>query len=1033
MSKEAKEFQKATADRIGEIFSEGMKEGKKKRVLLADEVGLGKTIIAREVIDKVRQLRESVNDDMYRVVYVCSNINIVHQNTRNLDMKEKLNISESRLSMQHLLIHEKVAKLKEDNRYRADGNYAAGKMPELLIPLTPGTSLTMTSGCGNINERALEYVILSQMPNMESEKDSLREIFKYYGWLSEKSWKSNICSYKDRVKQCGQEYLNAIHKRLYQNKTFNEAFARLKEYISHGTEIWNEKTKILSMLRMTFAQVSIEELEPDFVIMDEFQRFSSLIDSSNDDKSEQGMLTKKFFGEMSGEKAPLILLLSATPYKPYTTLEELNENSSDQQYEDFLKLTDFLFTGDEAKRFHTVWKNYSAELSQLSTDNFDVLLATKNEAENVMYGNMCRTERISNSIIDTTTHVREVPVSKGDIESYCQMQSLLRDCMKENPNFKWSQVPMDYVKSSPYLLSFMDKYQLKTDIMKVLVGDNKDELHLPINEQQQQLLIKFQSRIYNYREIPSNNARLDAIKRIIFNLKKKSYCLLWIPASHPYYHVPEDNVFSLNSDFSKVLVFSSWEMVPRMLAFMLSYEEERLTIGKGLEKATYTNKTGVQRLRDVDKSGLDVERKDGRSKSLFEYVSPYLAGLYNPDKSYGLDIKSIRELIESEIRTLIIDKYGDIFQPSVRCSSDTAYTVAKWLDNRDKEELGLDVIPVRALRILSNMAIASPAICLYRRLGFFESPAKGQHKGLTLSDVISQFTSLFNLRQSAGIMDILYTDNGLYYFEKVLDYCVMGNMQAVIDEYIHMINDSENLSEGDKQDIAGTINDAFVGVSTIECMTYGKDFKKRLRTHYSMAYTNKKVDEKNVSHAINVRLAFNSPFHPFVLTTTSIGQEGLDFHWYCRKIVHWNIPSNPQDIEQREGRINRYKCLAIRRNLAKKYSAIYSWNDIFTQASKELGGTTGGLVPYWCLPVEQFDNPELIERIIPMYPLSSDVERYDRMVSVLALYRLTMGQPRQEELLKLFKGLSKEQTDKLLFNLSPIRKKYQVSATNGTI
>lgn len=110
--------------------------------------------------------------------------------------------------------------------------------------------------------------------------------------------------------------------------------------------------------------------------------------------------------------------------------------------------------------------------------------------------------------------------------------------------------------------------------------------------------------------------------------------------------------------------------------------------------------------------------------------------------------------------------------------------------------------------------------------------------------------------------------------------------------------------------------------------------------------------------------------------------------------------------------------------MAKKYSDIYSWNDIFTKASKELGGTTGGLVPYWCLPVERFDHPELIERIIPMYPLSSDVERYDRMISVLALYRLTMGQPRQEELLKLFKGLSKEQVDKLLFNLSPIRKKH---------
>ena len=71
MSKEAKEFQIATADRIETIF----RGGKQKRVLLADEVGLGKTIIAREVIDRVRQIRSEVKDDMYRVVYVCSNYN----------------------------------------------------------------------------------------------------------------------------------------------------------------------------------------------------------------------------------------------------------------------------------------------------------------------------------------------------------------------------------------------------------------------------------------------------------------------------------------------------------------------------------------------------------------------------------------------------------------------------------------------------------------------------------------------------------------------------------------------------------------------------------------------------------------------------------------------------------------------------------------------------------------------------------------------------------------------------------------------
>ena len=37
----------------------------------------------------------------------------------------------------------------------------------------------------------------------------------------------------------------------------------------------------------------------------------------------------------------------------------------------------------------------------------------------------------------------------------------------------------------------------------------------------------------------------------------------------------------------------------------------------------------------------------------------------------------------------------------------------------------------------------------------------------------------------------------------------------------------------------------------------------------------------------NIRNAFNSPMRPFVLATTSIGQEGLDFHNYCRVIMHW--------------------------------------------------------------------------------------------------------------------------------------------------
>lgn len=67
----------------------------------------------------------------------------------------------------------------------------------------------------------------------------------------------------------------------------------------------------------------------------------------------------------------------------------------------------------------------------------------------------------------------------------------------------------------------------------------------------------------------------------------------------------------------------------------------------------------------------------------------------------------------------------------------------------------------------------------------------------------------------------------------------------------------------------------------------------------------------------------------------------------------------------------------------------------------------------------------IIERIVPQYPMSSDVERYRRLIEVLSLYRLTMGQPRQEELLDMLESqhLTEQQIHELLFNLSPISKK----------
>jgi hypothetical protein len=158
------------------------------------------------------------------------------------------------------------------------------------------------------------------------------------------------------------------------------------------------------------------------------------------------------------------------------------------------------------------------------------------------------------------------------------------------------------------------------------------------------------------------------------------------------------------------------------------------------------------------------------------------------------------------------------------------------------------------------------------------------------------------------------------------------------------------------------------------------------------------------TRAESLRDAFNSPFWPFVLATTSVGQEGLDFHAYCHAVSHWNLPSNPVDLEQREGRVHRYKGHAVRKNVAHKHADESftrnerdPWTSLFDRAVTAVDvGDHDEIVPFWV-----YDGPARIERHIPHLPLSRDAERYRRLQRSLGLYRMVLGQPRQEDLVEL--------------------------------
>lgn len=56
--------------------------------------------------------------------------------------------------------------------------------------------------------------------------------------------------------------------------------------------------------------------------------------------------------------------------------------------------------------------------------------------------------------------------------------------------------------------------------------------------------------------------------------------------------------------------------------------------------------------------------------------------------------------------------------------------------------------------------------------------------------------------------------------------------------------------------------------------------------------------------------AFNMPFFPEILISSSVLSEGVDLHWECRTVIHHDLDWNPSTLEQRTGRLDRIGSLS---------------------------------------------------------------------------------------------------------------------------
>lgn len=552
--------------------------------------------------------------------------------------------------------------------------------------------------------------------------------------------------------------------------------------------------------------------------------------------------------------------------------------------------------------------------------------------------------------------------------------------------------------------------------------------------------------------------------------------LLWIPPTIPYW--PLEGPFAGQEGRTKTLLFSAWNVVPDVVSGILSYEAERRMV-RGSSVRAYKdagNQQG-QRLR------LGADRTRHR---LLLLLMPCLAlaDIHPLSSPAGADPRDwVAERVDDLLRDLPNPQVGQVdrrweWVAPLLLDDGLRGFLAEWRDdpghgnerwnnsntkvlppstdhfrsylddllNLDVSELGRR--PDSLSQLLRDVALGSPAIVAARTLRK-EGVTEGVRRRSAVR-IADAFWHLFNRPAVIALLDQLYGAThgrhtseveGDYYWRAVLRYGRDGNLQAVLDEQWHWLWEQSKWGDpsGDDamMDCCGRMVDAILPNPSRVHVRLFDDFLEdeegpalrddlRVRTIFALRFGQTEIeaeDGRPVSQDV-VRGAFNSPFRPFVLASTSVGQEGLDFHPWCRRIVHWDLPGNPVDLEQREGRVHRYKCHAVRANVAARWaeSALERWqpgDDLWRlafkladDAAREAG--EHDLVPFWLAAGEHY-----VERHVPLLSYSREVEAFLRLKRQLAAYRVVFGQPRQEELVTLLADLDLPRLRDWAIDLSP--------------
>ncbi len=385
------------------------------------------------------------------------------------------------------------------------------------------------------------------------------------------------------------------------------------------------------------------------------------------------------------------------------------------------------------------------------------------------------------------------------------------------------QVTIDYWKSAPYFVNFMEGYQLADKVRRAVDDPDRRRELLPLLRRTQHL---DRHALRHYEQIDLGNARLRRLAAD--TLDAGWWRLLWIPPSLPYFLPDGPYAEPLAATVTKRLVFSSWAATPTAVAALLSYDaERRIAEGSRLTENTPSARRSIANRLAYN---LDGGRPQAMTTLALFWPMPGLAALADPlaHARRTADLPTAAEVEQAMAAALRPQlpagppshapsaeawywaaalRRRDSLPADLAADERSADTILRGLtgevDTDDetsddpaglaahvnlalrsrRDDLDLPAAPPDLAETLAAIALHSPANVAWRALGRLVhgqpdlTPAGHWFAAAVLA---SGLRTLFARLETTLLLDRLLPNQ--VYWRAVLRYSAWGNLQAVLDE-----------------------------------------------------------------------------------------------------------------------------------------------------------------------------------------------------------------------------------------------------------